>query len=78
MSVKQLTTNEKLQAAFLLFDKEGEGIITAQQIIEEFSLDGEGNAEEALKLETIIQEVSSQGLSEISFEEFVCMMKNLE
>ena len=72
-NVKQLTTNNKLQAAFLRLDMEGQGITSAETIIKVLNI----SEAEAPEIHRIVKEVSYNGLSEISFEEFVCMMKGL-
>ena len=40
MNESQLTTNEKLQGAFKMFDKDGSGIISADEIREVLSFGG--------------------------------------
>lgn len=40
MNEQQLTTNDKLQAAFKMFDKDGSGIITADEIKEVLQFGG--------------------------------------
>jgi len=40
MNESQLTTNEKLQAAFKMFDKDGSGIISPDEIKEVLSFGG--------------------------------------
>ncbi len=40
MNEKQLTTNDKLQAAFKMFDKDGSGLISADEIKEVIGFGG--------------------------------------
>ena len=40
MNENQLTTNEKMQAAFKMFDKDGSGIISGDEIREVLSFGG--------------------------------------
>jgi calcium-dependent protein kinase len=74
MNEKNLLTNEKLEAAFKMFDKDGSGLITGDEIKEVMCAQG-GLAEDAVK--EIIKQVDDNGDGEISFEEFVQMMKSL-
>jgi len=76
MNERQLTTNDKLQAAFKMFDKDGSGIISADEIKEVLQF-GNNNSMSNSAVDTIIKQVDENGDGEISFEEFVAMMKNL-
>ena len=76
MNERQLTTNDKLQAAFKMFDKDNSGIISADEIKEVLQFGGSSSLS-ASAVETIIKQVDENGDGEISFEEFVAMMKNL-
>jgi calcium-dependent protein kinase len=76
MNESQLTTNDKLQAAFKMFDKDGSGIITADEIKEVLQFGGT-NTLNAQAIDAIIKQVDENGDGEISFEEFVAMMKKL-
>ena len=75
MNENQLTTNEKLAAAFKMFDKDGSGIISADEIKEVLSFGGTNEMSKAT-LEHIVKQVDENGDGEISFEEFVIMMKS--
>ena len=77
MNEQQLTTNDKLQAAFKMFDKDGSGIITADEIKEVLQFGGT-NQLNAAAINAIIKQVDENGDGEISFEEFVAMMKKIE
>jgi calcium-dependent protein kinase len=77
MNEQQLTTNDKLQAAFKMFDKDGSGIITADEIKEVLQFGGT-NQLNAAAINAIIRQVDENGDGEISFEEFVAMMKKIE
>lgn len=74
MNEKQLLTNEKLQAAFKMFDKDGSGMISANEIKEVLGF-GKSMSEEAV--DEVIKQVDANGDGEISFEEFSAMMKKL-
>ena len=76
MNENQLTTNEKLQAAFKMFDKDGSGIISPEEIKEVLSFGGT-NALSKEAIEAIVKQVDENGDGEISFEEFVDMMKKI-
>jgi len=74
MNEKQLLTNEKLQQAFKMFDKDGSGLISAEEIKEVLGF-GKTLSEEAVN--EIIKQVDANGDGEISFEEFAAMMRKL-
>ena len=76
MNERQLTSNDKLQAAFKMFDKDGSGIISADEIREVLQFGGSSSLS-ATAVQQIINQVDENGDGEISFEEFVAMMKNL-
>ena len=76
MNERQLTTNDKLQAAFKMFDKDNSGIISADEIKEVLQF-GNSNSLSTEAVDKIIKQVDENGDGEISFEEFVAMMKNL-
>merc|ERR1711990_522031 len=76
MNENQLTTNEKLAAAFKMFDKDGSGIISADEIKEVLSFGGTNQMSKAT-LDMIVKQVDENGDGEISFEEFVDMMKKV-
>ena len=76
MNENQLTTNEKLAAAFKMFDKDGSGIISPDEIKEVLSFGGTNQMSKST-LEMIVKEVDENGDGEISFEEFVEMMKKV-
>jgi len=58
-----------------MFDKDGSGTISAEEIKVVLSAGGKGLSEEAVK--EIIKQVDENGDGEISFEEFTHMMKKL-
>eukprot|EP00352_Strombidinopsis_acuminata_P004002 CAMPEP_0176397868 /NCGR_PEP_ID=MMETSP0126-20121128/45466_1 /TAXON_ID=141414 ORGANISM="Strombidinopsis acuminatum, Strain SPMC142" /NCGR_SAMPLE_ID=MMETSP0126 /ASSEMBLY_ACC=CAM_ASM_000229 /LENGTH=408 /DNA_ID=CAMNT_0017772431 /DNA_START=230 /DNA_END=1456 /DNA_ORIENTATION=- len=72
MNEKTLVTNERLAAAFKMFDKDGSGIITSDEIKEVL---GFGNDLTSEAVDKIVKQVDENGDGEISFEEFVTMMK---
>ena len=73
MSDKQTMTNEKLQQAFKLFDKDGNGSIEADEIKAVLG-DSKMSPEQ---IDKIITEVDENGDGSIQFEEFQHMMKKL-
>ena len=72
-----LTSQEKLHAAFRMFDKDGSGIISADEIREVLCFGG-ANALSAEAVDAIIKQVDENGDGEIQFEEFVQMMTGLD
>jgi Ca2+-binding EF-hand superfamily protein len=74
MNEKNLLTNDKLQAAFKMFDKDNSGSISSQEIKDVLGF-GKGMTNEAVEL--VIKQVDENGDGEISFEEFSVMMKKL-
>lgn len=71
MTESQLLSKEKLQAAFKMFDKDGSGSISRQEI-----KDALGQMDEWL-VEQIIKEVDENDDGEISYEEFEKMMSKM-
>jgi len=67
-----IISEEKLQKAFRLFDKNGDGMISAAEIKD---ILGRGNLIDSELLNSIIKEVDLNGDGEISFEEFKRMMR---
>jgi calcium-dependent protein kinase len=74
MNEKQLTSNDKLQAAFKMFDKDGSGLISADEIKEVI---GFGGNLDNKAIDAIIKQVDENEDGGISFEEFVTMMKKI-
>lgn len=74
MNEKQLLTNEKLAAAFKMFDKDGSGLISAEEIKDVLGF-GQNLSLDSVK--EIMRQVDENGDGEISFEEFTHMMKKL-
>ena len=74
MNEKQLLTNEKLQAAFKMFDKDNSGMISAAEIKEVLGF-GKSISEDAVN--AMIKQVDDNNDGEISFAEFSSMMKQL-
>ena len=74
MNEKQMLSNDKLQAAFKMFDKDGSGSISSEEIKEVLGFGKSLNEEQ---VNAIIREVDANGDNEISFEEFSQMMKKL-
>ena len=71
---KKLLTDEKLKAAFSLFDRNGDGDIEAKELKE--VIGDENNMGDKVFLE-MIEEVDLDGNGVIDFEEFKTMMKKL-
>merc|ERR1712083_403563 len=76
MNESQLTTNDKLQAAFKMFDKDGSGVISPDEIKEVLAFGGTNQLTKD-SIDAIIKQVDENGDGEISYEEFVDMMKKL-
>lgn len=72
MNEKDLVTNEKLKAAFHLFDKDGSGTISPEEIRKAL-----GFSENDEHLNALIAEVDENGDGEIQFDEFCNMMRKL-
>ncbi len=68
---QKLLNKEKLEATFKMFDKDGNGSISAKEIKDTL---GSGLGGDAKLLEQIINEVDDNGDKEISFKEFKEMM----
>ena len=76
-SQDNMTSRERLEAAFKMFDKDGSGTISADEIREVLGFGG-ANSLSAEKVDAIIRQVDADGDGDIQFEEFVAMMTNLE
>ncbi len=74
MNEKNLLTNEKLKAAFKMFDKDGSGFISSDEIKQVLGF-GKSLPEE--EVNKIIAEIDENQDGEISFEEFAKMMRKL-
>ena len=68
MDLSNLLTTEKLQAAFNMFDQDGSGSITIDEIIA--VLGGNKTKREKLEWKKIIQDIDTDGNGEICFQEF--------
>ena len=73
---KKLLTDEKLKAAFSLFDRNGDGDIEAKELKEVIGDGDEDNIEDNVWLK-MIEEVDLDGNGVIDFEEFKTMMTKL-
>ena len=71
---KRLLSNEKLETAFNLFDKDGGGTISANEVREVL---GVGKNIDEKVWNDIVMEVDANGDGEISFSEFKTMMQKL-
>ena len=74
MNEKNMLSNNKLQTAFKMFDKDGGGSISTDEIKQVLSF-GQ-NLDEKVIAE-VIKQVDANGDGEISFEEFAEMMKSV-
>ena len=72
MNEKDLITNEKLKAAFRLFDKDNSGTISPDEIRKALGIDSSDK-----HLNELIAEVDENGDGEIQFDEFCNMMRKL-
>ena len=76
MNEKNLLNNNKLQTAFKMFDKDGGGSISIDEIKQVLSF-GQNLDDEVIN--QIIKQVDANGDGEISYDEFAQMMlKNIE
>jgi len=76
MNEKNLLNNNKLQTAFKMFDKDGGGSISIEEIKQVLSF-GQNLEEDVIN--QIIKQVDANGDGEISYDEFAAMMlKNIE
>lgn len=76
MNEKNLLNNNKLQTAFKMFDKDGGGTISIEEIKQVLSF---GQSLEESVVNEIIKQVDANGDGEISYDEFAQMMlKNIE
>lgn len=76
LNEKNLLSNNKLRAAFKMFDKDGGGSISIEEIKQVLSF-GQNLEEDVVK--QIVKQVDENGDGEISYDEFVQMMlKNIE
>jgi calcium-dependent protein kinase len=75
MNEKQLLTNDKLEAAFRMFDKDGIGSISVEEIKQVLSF---GKHLDDAAVTAIIKQVDENNDGEISYEEFSKMMKKFQ
>ena len=69
-----LLTDQRLKAAFKMFDKDGSGMITPSEI-KAVLTGGESKIPNAI-IDSIIKQVDKNGDGEISLQEFQDLMKN--
>lgn len=72
VNMKDMLTDEKLKAAFNMFDIDGSGEITIDEIIK--VLGGGHDPEAVQEWKDIINNIDTDGNGEISFKEFKKMM----
>lgn len=73
MNEKDLITNERLKAAFRLFDKDGNGTISPDEIKDVLGIGPDDNE----MIDKLIDDIDENKDGEIDFEEFCAMMKQL-
>lgn len=74
LNEKTILTNEKLLAAFKMFDKDGSGFISAEEIKGAL---GFGQNLSIESVQEMMRQVDENGDGQISFDEFSLMMKQL-
>jgi calcium-dependent protein kinase len=74
MNEKNMVSQDKLQAAFKMFDKDNSGTISPDEIREVLGFDSTISSK---ALDDIIREVDENGDGVIQYDEFVHMMKKL-
>ena len=72
MNEKELLSKEKLQAAFSMFDSDGGGFISKSELREVLQM---GQNFDSNMIEKIFEEADADKDGQISFDEFVQMMK---
>jgi calcium-dependent protein kinase len=75
MNEQEITSNEFLSAAFKMFDKDGSGVISADEIKTVLGFGEATMAPDAIQ--KIVKEIEVTNEGEISFEEFTEMMKKM-
>lgn len=73
MSQQRLLSRKKLQQAFKMFDKDGGGSISIEEIKDALNFEGGLSAADLVQ---ISKEVDQNGDGEVSFNEFVEMMQD--
>lgn len=72
MTETSLTSSEKLQSAFRMFDRDGSGLVSAEEL--KSVLEGAGTVD----FDKMIAELDANNDGDISFDEFCAMMKKME
>ena len=72
---KKLLSQERMSQVFKMFDKDGSGTISRDEIKEFFSMSADGNSDEFVM--ELVEEVDKNGDGEISFPEFKDMMMKI-
>lgn len=77
MAEEDLLSTARLRKAFQLFDKDNGGTITVDELREIFAFFNKAGADlDDEYVEKIIVAIDADGTGDVSFEEFVAMMKN--
>lgn len=72
MTEKSLTSIDKLQAAFRMFDQDGSGLVSAEELSEILSAGGKAD------FDKMVREFDTNGDGQISFDEFTVMMRKMD
>ena len=76
INIPGMLTRDKLQAAFQIFDPDGSGSITIDEILQVLNVK-DSSPEDLEEWHQIISAIDKDGNGEISFDEFVQMMQKL-
>lgn len=75
IDLKKVVNENRLMQIFTLVDKDGSGTISKEELIEFFNI---GNDSESQKyIQNMVDEADKNGDGEISFQEFLDVMKAL-
>jgi Ca2+-binding EF-hand superfamily protein len=72
---KKVVSENRLMQVFKLVDKDGSGTISKEELFEFFNLDSDPESQKYIQ--TMVDEADINGDGEISFQEFLHVMKQL-
>jgi calcium-dependent protein kinase len=72
---KKVVNENRLMQIFKLVDKDGSGTITKEELFEFFNLDSDPESQKYIQ--NMVEETDKNGDGEISFQEFLDVMKQL-